>query len=60
MASENGDYFGSGLTLGLLVGLLAALLFAPSSGSELRARLVARFRRVVRLINPPNVGQEQS
>ena len=28
---------------GVLVGLLAALLFAPSSGRELRARLAARF-----------------
>lgn len=60
MASENGDYFGSGLTLGLLVGLLTALLFAPRSGSELRAWLVGRCRRVVQLTNPPNMGQEQS
>lgn len=43
MATRNGYYFRRGLTLGVLVGLLAALLFAPSSGRELRARLAAHF-----------------
>ena len=43
MATRNGDYFRRGLILGALVGLLAALLCAPSSGRELRARLAARF-----------------
>ena len=43
MATRNGEYFRHGLILGVLVGLLAALLFAPSSGRELRARLAAHF-----------------
>ena len=43
MATRNGDYFRSGLTLGVLAGMLAALLVAPSSGRELRARLAAHF-----------------
>ncbi len=51
MATRNGDYFRRGLVLGVLVGLLAALLFAPSSGRELRARLAARFSDL-----PPGAG----
>ena len=43
MATRNGEYFRSGIILGVLVGILAALLFAPSSGRELRARLAAHF-----------------
>lgn len=43
MATRNGEYFRHGLILGVLVGLLAALLVAPSSGRELRARLAAHF-----------------
>ena len=43
MATRNGDCFHRGLILGVLVGLLAALLVAPSSGRQLRARLAAHF-----------------
>ncbi len=43
MATRNGEYFRHGLILGVLVGLLAALLVAPSSGRQLRARLAAHF-----------------
>ena len=43
MATRNGEYFRHGLILGVLGGLLAALLFAPRSGRELRARLAAHF-----------------
>ena len=53
MATRNGDYFRRGLVLGVLVGLLAALLFAPSSGRELRARLAARFSDLTPGAGPP-------
>ena len=53
MATRNGDYFRHGLTLGVLVGLLAALLFAPSSGRELRARLAAYFSGLAMGAVPP-------
>ncbi len=43
MATRNGEYFRSGLIFGVLVGMLAALLFAPRSGRELRARLAAHL-----------------
>ena len=43
MATRNGDYFRGGLIIGVLAGMLAALLVAPSSGRELRARLAAHF-----------------
>ncbi len=53
MATRNGYYFRRGLTLGVLVGLLAALLFAPSSGRELRARLAAHFSDPPSSAGPP-------
>ena len=53
MATRNGDYFRRGLVLGVLVGLLAALLFAPSSGRELRARLAARLGGLIPAAGPP-------
>ncbi|MDE2994667.1 MAG: hypothetical protein OXU67_12385 [Chloroflexota bacterium] len=51
MATRNGEYFRHGLILGVLVGLLAALLVAPSSGRQLRARLAAHFGGL-----PPGAG----
>ena len=53
MATRNGEYFRSGIILGVLVGMLAALLFAPSSGRELRARLAAHFSGLTSGTGPP-------
>ena len=53
MATRNGDYFRGGLIIGVLAGMLAALLVAPSSGRELRARLAARFGGLAIGAGPP-------
>lgn len=53
MATRNGEYFRSGIVLGMLVGMLAALLCAPNSGRELRARLAAHFSGLTSGTGPP-------
>ena len=53
MATRNGEYFRHGLILGVLVGLLAALLVAPSSGRQLRARLAAHLSDPTSSAGPP-------
>ena len=53
MATRNSDYFRRGLIFGMLVGMLAALLCAPNSGRELRARLAAHFSGLTSGTGPP-------
>lgn len=53
MATRNSDYFRRGLIFGMLIGMLAALLCAPNSGRELRARLAAHFSGLTSGTGPP-------